>query len=134
MIRVGKEFSFDAAHRLQGHDRLCQFLHGHTWRVVVSYEGSEVQESGSSRGMLLDFGDIKKEIQRLVERLDHAVILEEGDPLIAVLQTAKQRVCMVPFRPTAENFAAYFLTALDADSVRVYETPGNYAEAYHGGL
>lgn len=134
MIRVCKEFTFDAAHRLQGHDRACRFLHGHTWRVQVIVESAELLEEGSSRGMVVDFGDLKARAAVLFEKMDHAVILEEGDPLISVLEGAGQRLLVVPFRPTAENFAREILVALGVAAVRVYETPGNYAEAYNGDL
>lgn len=130
MIRVSKEFTFDAAHRLQGHDRACQFLHGHTWRVQVMVDAPKVQESGSSRGMVIDFAHLKAGVHEVVAMFDHSVILEEGDPLIELLEQAGQRVVEVPYRPTAENFAMAIRKVLGVARVRVYETPNNYAEDF----
>lgn len=134
MIRVCKEFSFDAAHRLQGHSRLCQYLHGHTWKIQVMVESEDLNSEGSSRGMVIDFSELKARVQGLIETMDHSVILEDGDPLISVLLDAGQRVLTVPFRPTAENFAREIVKALGVPRVRVYETPTNYAEAFDENL
>ena len=30
MLKIAKEFSFDIAHMLDGHDGKCRNLHGHT--------------------------------------------------------------------------------------------------------
>ena len=40
MFKVSKEFSFDMAHLLDGHDGKCQNLHGHTYKLQVVNNGS----------------------------------------------------------------------------------------------
>lgn len=130
MTRVSKEILFHAAHRLQGHERACQFLHGHTWRVQVMMESGALQEDGSSRGMVVDFGDLRAGLQAVKEMFDHSVILEKGDFLVDVLTQAGQRVVEVPYRPTAENLARAIRSLLGSARVRVYETPESYAEDF----
>lgn len=39
MFKVSKEFSFDMAHLLDGHDGKCQNLHGHTYKLQVEITG-----------------------------------------------------------------------------------------------
>ena len=47
-MEVSKEFTFDCAHMLTGHDGLCKNLHGHTYKLIISLEGV-LQDRGSSK-------------------------------------------------------------------------------------
>ena len=71
---VFREFTFEAAHRLpnvpEGHK--CARLHGHSFTVVVHVEGPVGEESG----WVMDFADIKRAFQPVVERLDHRYLNE----------------------------------------------------------
>lgn len=72
MWRLEKEFRFEASHSLPYHEGKCRRLHGHSWRGRLICEGSELQASGSSRGMLVDYGTMSKAIKPLLENfLDH---------------------------------------------------------------
>ncbi len=44
MFKIAKEFSFDMAHMLDGHDGKCQNLHGHTYKLQVEVAGELFQE------------------------------------------------------------------------------------------
>ena len=69
---LGKEFRFEAAHELPHHDGKCARLHGHSWRGVVYVRGTALNENGSKAGMVIDYGDIKKYLQPLLDDyLDH---------------------------------------------------------------
>lgn len=149
---VTKAFSFDAAHRLQYHQGKCHNLHGHTYKIEVTINGPIKQHGGgmvhaSDEGMVLDFDRFKEWWSDLDPVFDHAVVLDENDPLIDALETLEPheavKITQLPFPPTAENFAQYFkdnledwLSTKDLDvnevevvSVRVYETPTSWAEA-----
>ena len=73
-IELVREYRFEAAHRLPrvppAHK--CFRLHGHSFRFEVTIEG-EVDET---TGFLVDFGDIDKLVQPIVERLDHNYLNE----------------------------------------------------------
>lgn len=88
-VRLAREFTFEAAHRLpnapQGHK--CARLHGHSFRVELLCEG----EIDPHAGWLLDFAEIKRAFAPLYERLDHRY-LNEIDGLE---------------NPTAENIARW---------------------------
>ncbi|MCP2727975.1 6-carboxytetrahydropterin synthase QueD [Limnofasciculus baicalensis] len=69
---IAKEFRFEAAHKLPYHDGKCARLHGHSWRGVVYVAGDTLVETGPKQGMVIDYSDIKKYLQPLVENyLDH---------------------------------------------------------------
>ncbi|MCM1133501.1 MAG: 6-carboxytetrahydropterin synthase QueD [Ruminococcus flavefaciens] len=127
--------NFDSAHFLHGYNGKCANIHGHRWVVEVKINGDSLQESGEKRGMLIDFGDLKKAVRDLADDFDHALIYESGSlkpETVTALNSENFRLIEVPFRPTAENFARHFYELLSAQglavsSVTVYETPDNCA-------
>ena len=127
--------AFDSAHFLAGYNGKCANLHGHHWVIEVEAGAEALQESGEKRGMVIDFGDLKKAVRSLADAYDHALIYEEGSlkaATLAALQDENFRLIAVPYRPTAEHFAKAFYEALSADGlpvlrVTVYETPDNSA-------
>lgn len=69
---LSKEFKFEASHQLAYHDGKCARLHGHSWRGFVYVSGSSLVEDGAKSGMVMDYADIKKHLNPMVEEyLDH---------------------------------------------------------------
>lgn len=127
--------AFDSAHFLSGYAGKCANLHGHRWTVEVTAAQEALQEQGQCRGMVIDFGDLKKAVRRIADDFDHATIYEEGTlkaATIAAFQEEGFRLIALPFRPTAECFAKHIYELLHGEglpvqSVAVYETPENCA-------
>jgi 6-pyruvoyltetrahydropterin/6-carboxytetrahydropterin synthase len=72
MYRLWKHFKFEASHQLPHHDGKCKRLHGHSWVGKVIVEGDLLFKEGPKAGMLMDYSDIAKAINPLVEQyLDH---------------------------------------------------------------
>lgn len=95
---VGKRFTFEAAHKLPEHEGKCQNVHGHSYLVEVTVSGyPDAAGSGSSAGMVLDFGVLSELWKsRLDSILDHQFL---NDSLPGEYQP-----------PTAENVAAFIFT------------------------
>jgi 6-pyruvoyltetrahydropterin/6-carboxytetrahydropterin synthase len=145
-MRIGKTFTFDAAHRLQNHNGKCKNLHGHTYQVeviVLPRVEDGLFKSGPQEGMVLDFSVLSTWWKALEVTLDHRVILEANDPLNEALDGLTP-VTNFNWPPTAENLALWIqddLTSwLNKDAatshdrqyyaeVRVYETTKSWAEA-----
>ncbi|MHC4698558.1 MAG: 6-carboxytetrahydropterin synthase QueD [Planctomycetota bacterium] len=93
-IRLAREFTFEAAHRLPhvptGHK--CARLHGHSFHVELVCEG----EIDPHAGWLIDFADIKRAFTPLFHQLDHHYLNE-----IEGLEN-----------PTAEHIARWIWTRL----------------------
>lgn len=93
-MRLFKEFSFEAAHRLpnvpEGHK--CARLHGHSFHVRVTIDGPV----GADSGWVMDFADLKAAYRPVHERLDHRYLNE-----IPGLEN-----------PTSENLARWIWRAL----------------------
>lgn len=135
MYTLKTEHSFDAAHFLYGYEGKCSNIHGHRWRVVLEVSGEELTDEGQMRGMLIDFGDLKKDLKEEVDYLDHCLIMEKGslkETTLAALESENFRILQFEFRPTAENMAKYFYDKMQGrgytvKEVTVYETPNNAA-------
>ncbi len=141
MMRVTKEFSFEMAHALEGHDGACSRIHGHSYRLWVTVGGEPSDDRGSPKqGMVVDFGDLKRIVAReILERFDHAFIVrrtEENSALVDALAAHYEGVRVVEWQPTSENlvrhFAGLLRPALPAGvtlhSIRLSETASSYAE------
>lgn len=71
---IFKEFTFDSAHFLPnvpvGHK--CRGMHGHTYRLVVYISG----ELDKELGWVMDFADVKKVIDPIINQVDHKLLNE----------------------------------------------------------
>ncbi len=127
--------NFDAAHFLEGYEGKCRNIHGHRWKVIAEIKGQTLGKGQQTRGMLVDFGDLKDILKIYCDELDHCLIYEKGSLKPATILAFKEenfKIYEVPFRPTAENFACYFYKKLEEEGlnvhrVEVYETPNNCA-------
>jgi 6-pyruvoyltetrahydropterin/6-carboxytetrahydropterin synthase len=108
--------TFAAAHRLPEHEGKCSRLHGHTYGLEVTVEGTP-QESGPAKGMVMDFADLRERVAKVVvERLDHQLLND-----------------VVDFVPTVEAVAAWAFellqeVGLPVVRVRLAEGPNTYVE------
>jgi len=135
MYILKSEHSFDSAHFLSEYKGKCANIHGHRWKVEVEVQSETLMKSGQLSGMIIDFGDLKKDVKTMVDYYDHALIIEEGSMRGETLNCIKQdgfNVIMVSFRTTAENFAAFFFKQMkdkgySVKRTTVYETPTNSA-------
>ncbi|TLU75017.1 6-carboxytetrahydropterin synthase QueD [Mannheimia varigena] len=137
MFKIAKEFSFDMAHMLDGHDGKCQNLHGHTYKLQVEVTG-DLYESGAKRGMVMDYSDLKAIVKcHILDPMDHAFIydLHNGreSQVAQLLIDLKSKVYGIPSRTTAEEMAKYMFEKLEkvglpVSLIRLWETPTSYCE------
>jgi 6-pyruvoyltetrahydropterin/6-carboxytetrahydropterin synthase len=139
-IRVTKQFRFEAAHALKGHDGACRNIHGHSYELSVTIIGAPVSDPGSSKfGMVMDFGDLKKLVHGVViDPFDHALILFEGDPAREVIRPGEPfgNILFVPYQPTSENMLIDFASrirpllpeGITLHSLKLRETATSVAE------
>ena len=112
-MQIQKGYWVEYAHRLMNHPRCCKYIHGHSGRVIITFEGAVNDETG----MVKDFGDLKW-VEKIVEKLDHSLILQKDDPLIPVFQVFAMRhepaaqIVETCGPPTAENLCRYLQTGI----------------------
>ena len=126
--KVCKIVDFCYGHRLLNYEGKCKYLHGHNATAELEFESTWLD----SRGMVYDFTEIKTLSSSIRETLDHRLILNQDDPLCAVLTSAKETFITMKGNPTAENIAKMIYehlqaTGLQIVSVKVWETPDSSA-------
>jgi 6-pyruvoyltetrahydropterin/6-carboxytetrahydropterin synthase len=76
-VQVSKDYLvFASAHFITFKGHQCETLHGHNYRVGVAVEGTLDPETL----FLLDFSVLKQITRRLVDRIDHKVLLPTLNP------------------------------------------------------
>lgn len=87
-MEIFREFTFDAAHRLEhlpaGHK--CANLHGHTYRLVVHVRGG----LDPSLGWVMDFAELKRRTRAVLEQLDHRLL----NDVPGLEQPTAERICV----------------------------------------
>ena len=63
---------FAAAHQLKMVSKKCENLHGHNWKVEVHISGKKLNDAG----VLIDFGEIKMHLSKIIDTLDHKYLNE----------------------------------------------------------
>ena len=143
VIRLTKEFSFEAAHALDGYDGPCREIHGHSYRLFVTVKGVPLADAGHPKqGMVMDFGLLKSIVgQEIIARFDHALVLQRtaaSDDLRTTLASRFDNLVEVNYRPTCENMLADFADRIQArlpqgvslHALRLHETATSFAEWY----
>ncbi|QRN41202.1 MAG: 6-carboxytetrahydropterin synthase QueD [Neisseriaceae bacterium] len=136
-FKITKEFRFEVAHLLDGHDGKCKNLHGHSYVLHVELTDMLYRE-GPKEGMVFDFSDLKEIVeQKIVSQMDHSFIYDtrsERECKIAkVLMECDSKVYGVPFRTTAELIAKYIFNCLKQNklpvsAIRLWESAHSFCE------
>lgn len=75
MFEVKIETSFSSAHHLLNYKGKCENPHGHNWKVEVYAQGDNLDNSN----ILIDFKVLKKEVNEIIDYLDHKDLNELED-------------------------------------------------------
>jgi 6-pyruvoyltetrahydropterin/6-carboxytetrahydropterin synthase len=113
MYTISKDFTFDAAHRLEGvpEGHKCARDHGHTYTVRVTLQTPVLDDTG----FVVDYTDLKALGRYIDEHFDHRHLNDVLD-----------------FNPTAEHLARHFYDWCrdrwpEVTAVSVSETPKTWA-------
>ena len=132
-MKIAKEFTWEMGHRLPFHNEKCKNLHGHSYKCMVELTGDP-----DENGMVMDYYDLKKVVEPILDELDHAFMVCKKDiEMIEALEKLNSRKVVVDFETTAENICVYLLSKIKSAKllqnihsikVRVLETENSYAE------
>jgi 6-pyruvoyltetrahydropterin/6-carboxytetrahydropterin synthase len=95
MFEISVEHTFAAGHALREYKGKCENVHGHNYKVRVTIAGDKL----NAAGLLMDFVDLRAEIKKFVERLDHR-FLNDIPPFDEL-------------NPSAENLAKYIYDKIE---------------------
>lgn len=138
---ITKEFIWNMAHMLAGHDGLCSNLHGHTYKMHI--EVSKLSDD-SLPDMVIDFHKLKKIVEeKIITPIDHGFMYwskstDKFEHEIAKLfRKHGKKIIEVEFRTTVEEIALHILKIshkelecynIGVNSVIIWETPTSYAK------
>jgi len=139
-VRITKEFAFEMAHALWGHDGPCKNIHGHSYQFAVTLIGTPIDQEGHPKeGMVMDFRDLKALInQEIIHPFDHALVLPDNTHPVVLASLDNQKLLVTPFAPTCENLISYFAQKIMGQlppHIKLHhlilrETKTSYAEWY----
>jgi 6-pyruvoyltetrahydropterin/6-carboxytetrahydropterin synthase len=132
-VKIAKEFRWEMGHRLPEHFGNCKNIHGHSYKMLVEIEGETDEQ-----GMVMDYYNLKKVVLPIIDKLDHAFMVNESDhDVVEFLNKMKSKKVIVDFPSTVENICHYIIRQLKPGlfpgnvkflRVRIYETYDDYAE------
>lgn len=110
MFKLKVEDTFSAAHFLCDYNGPCENLHGHTWKIELTVEGTKLDKAG----MLIDFKDLKAAMKKYRDQLDHKLLND-----------------ILDFSPTSERLSKYFYESIKKElpehvslvNVCIWESP-----------
>ncbi|MDY0374611.1 MAG: 6-carboxytetrahydropterin synthase QueD [Desulfobacterium sp.] len=103
MFELKVKTHFAAAHKLAMVGEKCENLHGHNWDVEVYVAGEQLNEAG----VLVDFGEIKRAVRKIMKELDHKYLnelevfahVQPSSEQIAVYIANQLKPCVAEFDP-----------------------------------
>ncbi len=141
LVRVTKIFTFEMAHALEKYNGPCKNIHGHSYRLEVTVSGYPEKRSNSpKKGMVIDFGDLKKIVEKtIINDFDHAIVLSKNadKKLINAIKANQQKLILTNYTPTSENLLIDFVERLAPHldigynrliSVTLSETASSYVQ------
>jgi len=138
IIRITKEFNFEMAHALVGHNGPCKNVHGHSYKFNVTVKGKVKNGTeDSDEGMVIDFTIIKNIVkEKIVDVYDHSLVLWDKVKLDKNQIDFMNKLILVPFNPTCENLLIFYADMIknelppniELTHMMLRETPASYAE------
>lgn len=98
-IKVILEFS--AAHKLRGYKGKCENLHGHNWKVEISVSSEKLDKLG----MIIDFKELRRKLNTVLEKLDH--------------KNLNDLAYFKKVNPTSENIAKFIYDRIKDKGLRI---------------
>lgn len=141
MLTITRKLTFEASHRVYGHESKCANVHGHSYKVFITAKAEtaliaaedlvalpedEREDKLDDIGRIIDFSVLKTKFGDWLDtHWDHAHLWFKDDPAgqvlygaqgIRMFQEMKNFQCA--FNPTAENIAKFLLHRLAPDLMR----------------
>lgn len=118
MLTITRVLEFDYGHRIMQHEGKCAHLHGHRGKIEIEVTAEQLDFAGR----VIDFGAVKSLVGGWIDGvLDHAMLLQAGDPTIEFVEKHEMRHLVLSEPPTAENLA-----------VLLFETASRFLNDIHG--
>jgi 6-pyruvoyltetrahydropterin/6-carboxytetrahydropterin synthase len=106
---------FSGGHHLRDYPGDCEKPHGHNWKVKVTVRAQELD----ALGMGIDFKVLKKEVNRVVDELDHCDLNEH--PAFQERNPSSEHIAAFLFKQLArglqtERYSLYSVQVRETDT------------------
>lgn len=126
-MKTVRRFEFCASHHLPSHEGKCRGLHGHNYILEVEVEGPIQLKDGPEHGMVVDFGNLKKIVEKeIIEPFDHSDLNAYFENPTAEVMARDFLKILLKAWGTRVNWSAHATTI---SRVRLWETSNCYVEA-----
>ena len=136
MFTIRKKFKVEYAHQLcKAYSKCCSDqIHGHSGIIELFFKSSALD----STGMVIDFGELRKELKPYIDSWDHSLIMSDqmNKNYLKCLKKFNKNLKIVPYNPTCENMTKdifYHIKNMgykDLYKVRMHETDTGYGEYF----
>ncbi|RLE42528.1 6-carboxytetrahydropterin synthase QueD [Candidatus Woesearchaeota archaeon] len=123
MFEVKVVSRFSAAHYLTNYKGKCESLHGHNWKVEAVVSSSHLD----SRDMVIDFKELKRMLEEVLEEFDHRLINDIG--FFKRRNTTSERIAQYIFRNLKRRIKSLkgIAKGLKLKEIRVWEQEASCA-------
>jgi 6-pyruvoyltetrahydropterin/6-carboxytetrahydropterin synthase len=106
---------FAGAHHLRDYPGECELPHGHNWKIKVTVRALKLD----NLGMGIDFKVLKKQVNEVVDRLDHRDLNAMDE--FSTLNPSSEHIAMFIFQNLEKNlsherYSLYSVTVMETDS------------------
>ena len=117
--RICKTIEIENGHMLSKHPDNCRFPHGHSRKVEIILESTELDGSG----MVCDFKAVREAVGDYIDSFDHALCMNTADPMFEIFKKAygERVIGFVDTEPTTEILAKTFFDKIKA-SITAYRS------------
>ena len=117
--RICKTIEIENGHMLSQHPDKCRFPHGHSRKVEIILEASDLDE----HGMICDFKIVKEAVGEFLDGFDHAMCMNTEDPMFETMKKAygDHVIGFAGTEPTTEVLAKTFFDAI-CDKLEAYQS------------
>ena len=106
---------FSSAHFVVG-ENFIEPLHGHNYKILINVYGNQ-----DEKNMIINFYDIKKVLQPIVNRLDHKILIPVDNELLEIKEKGEQIIIQVPSYDKEYEFPKSDVTMLPISNTTVEE-------------
>lgn len=120
MIKLTRQFRFEAAHFLPHYDGACANMHGHSYKLEVTVTGRIISDTENPKcGMIIDFKDLDKIVNdSIISEVDHSLLNH----------TFKNPTAELMVSAISEKISKCLPKGVLLVSCKLWETENSYAE------
>lgn len=119
MFEITVEENFSAAHYLLKYNGDCENLHGHNWRVEITFKTSVLGENGLG----IDFRIAKRILHHAIDSLDHSCLNHLDE--FKTINPSCENISKFIYKKARQLHASESPENTTIDSVTVWESPGS---------